>query len=74
MWNPMLELFCYAEIGMLMEALADEMVLAMIALSCHSALDILCDKSESRALVATESFSWNQVIPRNSIDHSDTPL
>ena len=44
MWNPMLELFCHAEIGILMEALADELVLAMIALACHFALDIPCDK------------------------------
>ena len=47
MCNPMLELFCHAEIGILMEPLADEVVLAMIALSCHFALDILCDKSET---------------------------
>ena len=43
----MLELFCHAEIGILMKALADEMVLAMIAVSWHWALDILCDKSET---------------------------
>ena len=41
MWHPMLEPLCHADIGILMEALADEMVLAMIALSCHFALDIL---------------------------------
>ena len=39
----MLELFCHAEIGFLTDALADEMVLAVVALTCHFALDILCD-------------------------------
>ena len=60
MWNPMLELFCHAEIGILMEALADEMVLAMIALSCHFALDILCDKSETRKCVDAATFDLSQ--------------
>ena len=47
-WNPMLGLFCHAEIGTFMEALADDRVLGRIALSCHFALDMLCDKSETR--------------------------
>ena len=49
-WNPMLELFSYADIGLLMEELADDMVLAMVALSCHFALDVLCDKSDPRCV------------------------
>ena len=56
MWNPMLELFCHAEIGILMGALADEMVLAMIALTCHFALDILCDKSETQECADGATF------------------
>ena len=48
--NPMLELFCHADIGLLMEVLVDDMVLAMVALSCHFALDVLCDKSEPRSI------------------------
>ena len=47
MWNPMLELFCHADIGILLEALADDMVLGIIALTCHFALDTSCDKSET---------------------------
>ena len=57
MWNPMLELFCHAEIGILMEALANEVVLAMVALSCHFALDILCDTRETRKDAATFGLS-----------------
>ena len=60
MWNPMLELFCHAEIGILMVALADEMVLAITALSCHFALDILCDKSETRKCVDATTFDLLQ--------------
>ena len=37
--NPMLELLCYAHVGVLMEEDSGR-----IALSCHFALDILCDK------------------------------
>ena len=47
-WNPMLGLFCHADVGIFMEASADEKVLGRIALSCHSAVDILCDKSGTR--------------------------
>ena len=43
-----------------MEALADLMVLAMIALSCHFALDILCDKSETRKCIDTATFDLLQ--------------
>ena len=42
-WNPMLELPCQAHIGVSMEALFDEENMARFALSCHFALDILCD-------------------------------
>ena len=57
---PMLELLCHAEIGKLMEALADEMVLAMVALSCRSALDILCDESETQKCVDVATFDLSQ--------------
>ena len=39
LWDPMLELFCHSDIGLLMETLVDDMVLAMVALSCHFALE-----------------------------------
>ena len=44
----MLELFFHAHIGIHMEVLVDEMELGRIALACHFAPDILCDKSEVR--------------------------
>ena len=47
-WNPMLELFFHAHIGVYMEVLVDEKELERIALSCQFALDILIDKSEVR--------------------------
>ena len=40
-WNPMLEPFFHAHIGVLMKVLVDERELGRIALSCHVALDIL---------------------------------
>ena len=43
-----------------MEALADEVVLAVIALSCHFALDILCDKSETRKCIDMATFDLSQ--------------
>ena len=43
-WNPMSELLCHAHTGVFMEALFGEDDLGRIALSCHFALDILCDK------------------------------
>ena len=43
-WNPMLELLCHAYVGVFIEALSDEEDLVRNALSCHFALDILCDK------------------------------
>ena len=46
-WNPMLGLFCHADMGIFMEALADEKVLGRIALSRHFAQDIPCDTSEN---------------------------
>ena len=44
MWNPLLELFFHMQIGQCMASLVDEVSTARIALSCHFALDILCDK------------------------------
>ena len=47
-WNPMLELFFHAQFGENMEVLVDEEELGRIALSSHLALDVPCDKSETR--------------------------
>ena len=46
-WNQILELFFHPHIGIYMGVLVDEKELVRIALSCHFALDILCDKSET---------------------------
>ena len=43
-WNPVLELLCHAHIGVFMEAPFDEEDSGRIELSCHFALDILCDE------------------------------
>ena len=34
-WNPVLELFCHANVGVKMEVLVDEKELERIALSCQ---------------------------------------
>ena len=47
MWNPLLELFCHVQIGLRMATLVDVVSTARVALSCHFALDLLCDKSDS---------------------------
>ena len=46
MWNPMFNLICLEYVGAVMESYLDEAVLGRIALSCHFALDFLCDKAE----------------------------
>ena len=37
--------FCHEHVGAFMEAYFDDVVLGRIALSCHFALDLLCDKA-----------------------------
>ena len=46
--NQILELFFHARDRTYMQVLVDEKELGRISLSCHFALDILCDKSETR--------------------------
>ena len=43
-WNPVLERLCHAHFGVIMEAPFDEEDMGRIALSCHFALDLPCDK------------------------------
>ena len=45
-WNPVLELLFHVQVGAFMEEYVDEVDLLRIALSCHFALDVLCDKAE----------------------------
>ena len=52
----MLELFCHADVNILMEALAEDTVLVMVTLSCRFARDVLCDKSETRKGVNVFTF------------------
>ena len=58
----MLELLCHADIGILMEALVDDTVLVMVALSCHYALDVLCDKSDTRKGVDVSAFDSCKIV------------
>ena len=43
---PCWDFFCREHVGTFMEAYFDEVDLGRIALSCHFALDVLCDKAE----------------------------
>ena len=44
-WNLMMELLFHVQIGGIFDIFVDEIDLARIALSCHFALDLLCDKA-----------------------------
>ena len=46
-WNPVLELLFHVQVGAFMEEYVDEVDLGRIALSCHFALDVPCDKAEA---------------------------
>ena len=41
MWNPLLKLFFHEQVSGVFEPFVDEIDLAMIALPCHFALDLL---------------------------------
>ena len=43
-WCPLLELFFHWRIGQYMEAMVDDVSTAKVALTCHFALDVLCEK------------------------------
>ena len=46
-WSPMLASLCHFAVGVVMEALLDEVDIGRIALACHFSLDVLCDKTSS---------------------------
>ena len=46
-WNPVLELLFHVQVGAFLEEYVDEVDLVRIALSCHFALDVQCDKAEA---------------------------
>ena len=49
-YDPVLELACHAHVGVFMEALLDQEDTVRLALSCHFAPDIPCDKDEVHRL------------------------
>ena len=61
MWNPML-FFCHDFVGTDVESYFDEIVWGRIALSCHFALDLLCDKADVHVLrlarASVGSLAW----------------
>ena len=50
-WNPMLASLCHFEVGVVLEALFDEVDMGRIALACHFFLDVLCDKTSTLPVV-----------------------
>ena len=46
---PLKELLFHVQIGGIFESFVDEIDLARIAISCHFALDLLCDKEGAHA-------------------------
>ena len=61
--EPSLNLLCHDYVGTVMESYLDEAVLGRIALSCHFALDLLCDKAEFHYRQCSDSdvmSDWDQ--------------
>ena len=52
----MLESLCHSEVGVVMEALFDEVDMGRTSLSCHLSLDVLCDKTSSLPVVNDHVF------------------
>ena len=51
MWNPLIELLCYVQIGGIFKHFVDETDLVRIVVCCHFARDLLCDKERAHASV-----------------------
>ena len=56
-WNPMMELLVHVQICGIFEIYIDEFDLARIALSCHFALEQLCDKADTHD--SAERLTWH---------------
>ena len=60
----MLNLVCHEYVGAVTESYLDEAVMERSALSCHFALDLICDKAEIhyrpmlRLAIAASMLSW----------------
>ena len=50
-WNSMLDLLCHFEVGVVLGALREEVVMGRIALTFHFSLDLFCDRTSSLPLV-----------------------
>ena len=51
-WNSLLDVLCHFEVGVVLGALLDGVVVErIVALTCHFSLDLLCDKTSSLPLV-----------------------
>ena len=46
-WNPLMELFLHVQVGGICAHFVDEIDQARLAISCHFALDLLCNKTGS---------------------------
>ena len=74
-WNPMLASLCHFEVGVVMEALLDEVDMGRIALACHFSLDVLCDKTSSLPVVNDHVSvrNWPPLLPQHVETESDGP-
>ena len=69
-WNPMLFFFCQEYVSAVVESYLDEAVLGRIALCCHCALDLLCDKAAFhyrpilRLAIAASFLFWSTRLGR----------
>ena len=75
-WNPMLASLCHFEVGVVMEALLDEVDMGRIALACHFSLDVLCDKTSSLPVVNDHVSvrNWPPLLPHHVETESDDSI
>ena len=73
MWNPMLASLCHSEVGVVLEALLDEVDMGRITLSRHFSLDVLCDKTSSLPVVNDHVSvrNWPPQLPQHVETESD---
>ena len=63
----MLESLCHFEVGIVLEALFDEVDMGRIALACQFTLDVLCDETSSSPPVVNDHVSvrnWPPLLPQ----------
>ena len=71
-WNPITELLFHVQIGGIFVLFVDEIDLARIALSCHFALDLLCDKTGSHdpTIVRGKIRRWFGTVLHRRVERS----